>query len=157
MSQIPFVFTQIAQTRRNMVNVLDSLNTEQLNLIPAGFNNNIIWNFAHILSSAQALCYKVSGKPLRFDDPILGEFRKGSKPERAYTAKEIDWFKVVSVNSLSQLEKDYQSGYFEKYDLYPTSFGVELTSIEDAISFLPLHEGLHLGYMMAQRKLILRG
>jgi hypothetical protein len=139
MSQIPFVFTQIAQTRKNMVNVLDSLNTEQLNLIPAGFNNNIIWNFAHILSSAQALCYKVSGKPLRFDDPILGEFRKGSKPERAYTAKEIDWFKVVSVNSLSQLEKDYQSG------------------IEDAISFLPLHEGLHLGYMMAQRKLILRG
>jgi len=32
---------------------------EQLNKIPEGFNNNLIWNIAHCVVTQQLLCYKV--------------------------------------------------------------------------------------------------
>lgn len=154
MSLLKFTFNLIAQTRSNMVDIMDSFNVEQLNLIPKGFSNNIIWNFGHVISTTQVLCYKLGGKPVKVEENILTEFRKGTKPEKEYNLKEVDLLKLLSVNTLAKLEDDYLDGYFEEYSPYKTSYGVELCSIEDAIRFLPAHEGLHLGYIMALRKSI---
>ncbi|WP_407635809.1 DinB family protein [Solitalea canadensis] len=34
---------------------------DQLNKVPAGFNNNLIWNIGHEIVAQQALIYKSSG------------------------------------------------------------------------------------------------
>ena len=58
----------------------------------------------------------------------------------------------ISKITLESVERDFKEDRFMYFKKYITSFGVELKSVDDALSFLPVHEGLHLGYAMAIRK-----
>ena len=53
------------------------------------------------------------------------------------------------------MASDYDEGYFAEYKTYSTSFGLELRNIENAIIYNNIHEGIHLGHVMAQRKILL--
>ena len=46
------------QNRKACKKILDSLSIDQINQIPTGFNNNILWNCAHILAVQQMLLSK---------------------------------------------------------------------------------------------------
>lgn len=151
----PFLFKAITTTRSNFTKLIEGLSIDQLNEIPAGLSNNIIWNYGHIVSAAESLCYLLSGNETSIPEDLRKKYAKGTKPEAYIDQVEVDLLKKLSVELLQKLEKDYYGGLFKGYKTYPTSFGLELTAIEDAISFLPVHEGLHYGYAMAQRKMIL--
>jgi len=43
--------------------MIEDFSLEELNKIPEGFNNNIIWNIAHVIATQQALVYGLSGLP----------------------------------------------------------------------------------------------
>ena len=47
--------THLLATRNNLIQLIDSLTTEQLNKIQEGFSNNIIWNFVHNIVTKQLL------------------------------------------------------------------------------------------------------
>lgn len=51
-----------------------------------------------------------------------------------------------------QAALDYERGLFREFKAYQTSYGAKLKDIEQALQFNNVHEGLHLGYMMALRK-----
>jgi hypothetical protein len=51
--------------------------------------------------------------------------------------------------------KDYDAGFFPEYTTYTTSFGIDLKNIHDAIIFNNMHECLHYGYILAQKRAIL--
>lgn len=59
----------IKQARTAFIELLDGLTLEQLNTVPEGFNNNIIWNFGHIVVSTQTLVYVRTG--IRQDDSFV--------------------------------------------------------------------------------------
>ena len=42
--------------RKTSLKVLSGLSMVALNTIPPGFNNNLIWNFGHVVVSQQTLC-----------------------------------------------------------------------------------------------------
>jgi len=144
----------LQQTRGNVLNIVENLSIEQLNKIPPNFSNNVLWNFAHLVVTQQLLCYKLSGLPLKIPTDWVDKYRKGSKPEGSLTAAEIIPIKEKFVNLVDILQEDYENRIFQNYQSYPTSFGIELTNIEEAIQFNNVHEGLHLGYIMALRKSI---
>jgi hypothetical protein len=48
-------FNIIRQNREAFIRLLDGLIIEQLNEIPAGFNNNIAWNFGHMIVATNDL------------------------------------------------------------------------------------------------------
>ena len=49
----------ITRTSRKIISqLLQDFTLEQLNTIPEGFNNNIIWNIGHIVVVQQMLVYK---------------------------------------------------------------------------------------------------
>lgn len=54
----------IRKTRVKLLEMLSDLSTDQLNKIPAGFNNNIIWNLAHLVAAQQGICYLRAGLPM---------------------------------------------------------------------------------------------
>ena len=56
-----------------------TLTIEELNKIPEGFNNNIIWNFGHVIVSQQIICYKLSNQPLKVSDEYVNKICKGHK------------------------------------------------------------------------------
>ena len=145
----------IRQTRENMLNLMEGLSLEALNKVPARFNNNIIWNFGHMLVSQQLLCYRLSGLNTLMEDELILKYRKGTKPEAGVGEAEFEKLKGYAFSLLDRFEKDLKEGLFMEYQVYTTSYNVQLSSIEEAVAFNSLHESLHLGYAMAQRKLLL--
>ncbi|MGN8057591.1 DinB family protein [Pedobacter sp. 22163] len=145
---------QIKNTRIFILELVKDLSTEQLNKIPSGFNNNIIWNIAHLTAAQQNMCYIRSGLEITVEEKYFSPFLSGTKPEKFIEQKEIDLIYNVLLNSTDRLAADYSSHIFLKFDPWDKRYGMKLNSIEDAINFIPFHEGMHIGYIMALKKLV---
>ncbi len=145
----------IRATRNLFIQLLDGLTIVELNKVPGGFNNNIIWNFGHVIVSQQILCYKLSGLSLNIDDMYISKYAKGSKPESFVEENEVLFLKQKAIELVNMLVEDLEKNSFVDFKPYLTSFGVELSSIDDAIKYLTMHEGLHLGYVMALRRIMI--
>ena len=144
---------QIQQTTRNNVfQLLNNLAPRQLNFIPEGFSNNLLWNAGHILATQQLLLYSLSGQDMLLPGSFIDSFRKGTRPEEDYDEEMIDFIKEKLMPTAQQAALDYERGLFQAFKTYPTSYGIELKNIREAIQFNNVHEGLHFGYMMALRK-----
>lgn len=149
-------FEILRKTRATVLDAIEKLSLEQLSTIPAGFNNNIFWNVAHLVVTQQILCYKLSGQPMSISDELFENYRKGTAPERGkiVTQAELDLVKKLFTDLPIQFEKDYNEGIFTNYTVYETSMDVTLDSIEAAIAYNNMHEGIHLGSILALRKLV---
>ncbi|MEE1899057.1 DinB family protein [Flavobacterium rakeshii] len=133
---------------------LESYTLEQLNKIPQGFNNNLIWNIGHIMVSQQILVYGGAGLPMNVSGELLVKYRRGSKPETDATQEEINEIKNLLFSTIEKTEDDYKNGVFTTYNARTSELGFELSSVEDAIAFNNYHEGIHLGIMMQLKKFI---
>lgn len=144
----------IQATRKLFLTLLERLSIDELNVVPQGFNNNIIWNFGHVIVSQQILCYKLAGLPLKLDDTFVSKYSKGTKPEAFINDTELIFLKQQAVSLIDELVVDLEKGIFTSYTNYTTSFNVELNSVKDAVKFIAMHEGLHLGYAMALKRIV---
>jgi hypothetical protein len=141
-------------SRKMVAPFLENYTLEQLNKIPDGYSNNLIWNIGHIVVVQQLLIYKLAGLPIMISDEMVGKYMKGTKPEHIATQVEVDEIKALLFKTLDQTETDYSNKKFNKFQEYPTSTGFVLKSAEDAMTFNSFHEGLHIGIMMSLRKFV---
>ncbi len=148
--QDPLAITRV--NRKALEKMLDHYSLEELNKVPEGFTNNLIWNIAHVVVTQQLLVYKLSGLPMMVSDEMVNAYKKGTKTEGAVDQNEVDQVRELLFSTLDQTEKDIKAGVFKGFQEYPTSTGFVLKSIDDAMSFNNFHEGIHLGYILALRK-----
>lgn len=141
--------------RKNLLEVLQDLSLDDLLYIPDGFNNNIYWNIAHIVATQQLLHYYLSGNPFRIDKYWVETYKKGTLPNLDVQASEVEDLAFLLTETSKILLKDYDAELFSDYTPYSTSFGLDLKSIQDAIIFNNMHESLHYGYILAQKRAIL--
>jgi hypothetical protein len=144
----------IKKVRAFLLEGIKDLTTEQLNKIPEVFNNNIIWNLGHMVAAQQGICYKRAGLQPMISDEFWEKYRSGSKPDGIVDEAEIDYIKQVFFTSLDQLEADYDKNIFTGYTAWTTRYDVEIAGIDDALSFVPFHEGLHSGVIGTLKKLV---
>ena len=144
-------------TRTNFLNLLNEFSLEQINQIPQGFSNNLIWNFGHLVVTQQLLCYKLSENEMYISDELVNKYRKGTKPESDATLEEVEELKKLAFDLVEKFEKDYteNKAMFDSYSEYPTSYNYTLSNIEDTINFNNTHEGVHYGYALALRKVVI--
>jgi hypothetical protein len=145
---------RLKKTRLYLLDLINDLNTEQLNEIPYGFNNNIIWNLGHLIVSQQGLCYLRAGLKPVVGNEYFANFKPQTKPNNIIQTKEIDEIKTLFLSVVDKLEADYDESLFSNYGAFTTPYGVEITNIDDAIIFTLFHEGLHTGYIMAMKRLL---
>lgn len=143
--------------RNNLRNLLEGVSQEAMLAIPPGFNNNILWNIGHILSSHQALIYLRSGIPARVPDSLMANFRKGTSPAGWAPVPDASAVLEFLWSTPAQLREDLKGGAFLPYREYTTSFGLILTTLEDALSFANIHEALHFGVVSSLKKIVRRG
>ncbi len=134
--------------------MIAELSIDQLNRVPSAFNNNIIWNIGHLTAAQQGICYQRSGLSPVLADNLVTPFRGGTRPENFFGEQDIQQIKEAFIQSIDQLGADYAANCFIQYEAWKTRYGVEIKSIEDAIKFLPYHEGLHGGSVIALKKLV---
>ena len=145
----------LIQIRVNFKKLLESLPEAKLYEIPAGFKNNIIWHFAHTVVTQQILIYKLSGLPMMIGEALLAKYMKGTDGVADFLEGFKEEIVLTSYSTLEKLQTDILTPeIFSDFQVYPTSFGIELQSFEQAIRFNNIHESLHLGYAMAIRKVL---
>lgn len=142
----------IRKLRETTLGVIADLSLEELNKVPAGFNNNIVWNIGHMVAAQQGICYKRAGLPIVVEESYFERYKPGSKPERPVSQEEVEEIKSLLFSTLDQLEKDHSNGIFKEYGAFVTRYGVPLESVEDAIEFLPFHDGFHMAYLLALKR-----
>lgn len=150
-----YAFEVLKITQNNMLKTFEGLSIEELNRIPDGFNNNLIWNFGHVIATQQILCYGLSGNKAFVSNDIIDAYRKGTKPEGFVSAEAYKELISLSEVAIQQMEEDYAAGLFKEYKTYTTSYGTTISNIEEAIMFNNVHEGMHLGYCIALKKVVL--
>ncbi|UKJ07596.1 DinB family protein [Solitalea lacus] len=147
-------FEMLRKTRKSLLDLIGDLTIEQLNEVPAGFNNNIAWNLSHLVAAQQGVCYLRSNNKMIIDESYFSSYKPGSKPEGIISADEIEKTRDLLLGTIDQFEADYNNQLLSNYTPWTTRYGTELRTIEDATTFLLYHEGLHLGYIMALKRLV---
>ncbi len=150
------IFNFIRDSRQAFIHLIDELDLAQLNEIPTGFNNNIIWNFGHIVVATQGLCYVRTG--IIADASFIqfaSAYSKGTKPTYTVSQAEVDALKQIAIQSIDKIEEDYNNGLFQQIQPFATdTYKQSMSRIEDVISLTVGHDNLHYGYAIAQRRII---
>ncbi len=141
-------------SRKTLSQFLQGYTLEQLNAIPEGFSNNLIWNIGHIVVVQQLLVYNLSGLPMMVSEEMITKYKKGTKPQHNATQAEVDEIQSLLFETINQTKADLDNKIFKNYNEYPTSTGFVLKNAEDAIAFNVYHEALHIGIMMSIKKFI---
>ena len=144
----------IKKIRLVSLQLMQDLSLEQLNQVPQGFNNNILWNAAHLIAAQQGVCYMRAGLPTMISTEFYTAYKPGTMPTTSLVQEEVDDIKSLLLTTIDQFEADLDNNMFGNYMSWTTRYGVTLSSIDDAIDFLPFHEGMHVGYMMALKRLV---
>lgn len=148
----------ILHARNMILNITEGIPEEKMFQIPKGFNNNIYWNLGHVSATLALLTYKLSNLPIPLDEQFILSFGKGSSP-----ASWVDRSKIPTVNELKQILKelpvqvknDLNEKQFVNFKPYQTSAGINLQNIDDSLNFVFFHDGLHVGYILAQKRSLL--
>jgi len=146
---------EITRTSRKVLSqFLLGYTLEQLNTIPLGFNNNLIWNIGHIIVVQQMLVYNLSGLPMMVSNEMVEKYKKGTKPEGMVLQPEIDEIQSLLFETINQTKADFNAGVFKNYNEFTSMSGFTMKNAEDAMAFNYYHEAVHTGMMMSIRKFI---
>lgn len=141
-------------SRKVLLGFLEKYSLEELNKIPEGFSNNLIWNIGHIIVVQQLLVYKLSGLPTMVSNEMIEKFQKGTKPEHNVTQEEVDEIKVLLFSTLEKTKQDFEENIFQNYIEFTSMSGFTMKSAANAVEFNNYHEAMHTGIMMQIRKFI---
>jgi len=146
---------RIWETSRSIyLKFLENYSLEQLNAIPAGMSNNLIWNMGHVIVSQQKLVYTLSGLPMNISDSLFEKYQNGSRPDGKTTQTEVDEIKKLLLEMVEKTKSDFEAGIFNEFHPYQTKTGFHLGTLKEAVEFNNYHEGIHLGIMMSIKKYI---
>lgn len=145
----------ITLSSRNILHkFLTNYSLEQLNKVPEGYNNNLIWNIAHIVVVQQMLVYHLSGLPMLVSDEMVQKYKRDTKPEAPVTEEEVAQIKGLLYTTLEQTQKDFSEGIFKNYNAFTTMTGFNIRNVQEAMEFNNYHEGVHTGIMMRIAKFL---
>jgi hypothetical protein len=60
----------LREIRGFILRLVDGLSPEQLEAVPPGASNSILWNLGHLAVTQQLLHYKLSGLPMYLPDEV---------------------------------------------------------------------------------------
>jgi len=149
-----WAFEIAIKNRKLLKNFIENHTLEELNKVPEGFNNNVIWNIAHTIVTQQLLVYKLSGLPTMVSEEMIETYKKGTKTEGDLSQADVDTIKDLLYSTIEKTKEDYENKIFKTYSPYTVSTKSTLSNADEAIDFNNFHEGIHLGYILALRKSI---
>jgi len=135
-------FELLEQQRSVLLKKTEHLTTDQYNLVPPGFNNNIIWNMGHTLIITDSLLYS----NISFEIPIHGfdteGFKKGTKPERPTSDYVISQIRQSMSDTVPLFRKSLNAVSAS----FHMSQGDPLHTLisEKTLHFILFHEDMHL-------------
>lgn len=143
-----YVIKQFVRTRIVLKQTLENIKPEICLTVPWGFNNNILWQAGHILTTAEFFLFK--GKE-SIPESYQKLFGPGTKP--------ADWPTDVPYIETLLRQLDEQLERIQAIDV--NTFNEQLPkrligneTKEELAAFAAFHEAMHVGQIQAMRRLI---
>lgn len=146
----------LRRTRQSLVVAADAVPPEAWTETPAGLSNNVLWNVGHLAVTLDLLTYGLAGLDLPAPPEAVAAFRKGTSPADWDAPPDRESTRRLFLLGPDRLESDVRAGRFDgaPFRSYTTTPGVTLTDLDGALAFNLYHEGIHLGAILALRKLV---
>ncbi len=140
-----FLFDQLKVIRSNTINAVKEVSESQSELVPAGFNNNILWNLGHVYLVQEKFAFGFIPEPMQMPDGFTEFFGRDTKPS--------EWkVQPPTLPELIKLLEDQTSRIKEKLDNrldevvsnpFAMPSGLTLKTIGEFLTFSMYHEGMH--------------
>jgi hypothetical protein len=131
---------------------VEGLSRDQLLAVPAGAENNILWNLGHIVLSNYRLVYRPCGAAVPVASAWEGWFLPGTSPANwGGTPPSVDEVLAEFHAQVDRIQADYRKGAFKAYKPFQLKSGSSLESLDEALAFNLMHEGIHIGAIIALR------
>lgn len=141
-----FIYNHLKTVRSITENSIMRIKEEFADLIPPGYNNNIRWNFGHIVYVQELLAFQLSGIKQQIPETFALYFSAGTKPANWIgTPPTIDEIKEEMQQQNERIQKIHQSRLAEKLSVpYTNKGGVTFYTVGEAVLFSTYHEALHM-------------
>jgi hypothetical protein len=143
-------------SRNRLLQLTETIDYEILFKIPEGFNNNIIWQIGHCITSQQRHMYMRSGLPMYISKEFMESFKIGSSPASWSTTPDLNEVKHLLIYTVNQLESDLESGLFINYEPFELPIGFQVKNHVQALQAANYHEAEHSGRIFTYLKLLLK-
>ncbi len=144
-------------TRTNLISLLEPMTHEQLNQIPNGFSNNLIWHAGHIHFVQQYLIYHLCGSQMDLPPSFADKYGSGSRADGNVASSEcttiLSLLKKYHVQTVTDMSQDR----FQSFTPFSGSYfdvDYHLSNFEEAFGYNNIHEAVHLGYMRSMAKML---
>lgn len=141
-------------SRIRLLQLMETSNYEILFKIPAGFNNNIIWQIGHCITSQQRHMYMRSGLPMYISNEFMESFKIGSSPASWKFTPDVNELKHLLIDTVNRLELDLEAGLFVNYTPFELSIGFQVRNHVQALQAANYHEAEHSGRIFMYLKLL---
>ncbi len=151
----------IGATRRLMVDLLKEHSLEQINRIPPGFSNNLIWNAAHVAVGLHSVVFRrnnASDQEMAVmayyppSDAQIAGYSKGTRPTEDVDQAFVDMVcqQLLETTWFDTLRPEFLLP--DRYSSWTTMWGVELHDAGQGLTYINMHEGMHFGVCLGLRK-----
>ncbi|OCA89527.1 DinB family protein [Pradoshia sp. D12] len=145
------LFKQLADYRHELLVAVDSMNEDEVNIVPEGFRNNIRWNLGHVYLDQYLWIQHLTKEPIILPNHFNEWFGYGTSPEdwRGEVPK-LDYLKRLLAVQPFMIRDLYGERLEEEYSV--TESG--MFTVEQVLVRTIFHEGIHLGNILALKKLV---
>jgi hypothetical protein len=155
MTNIQTIASQNRIVRQKAEMILRSISEQSADKIPANWNNNARWHAGHLVVTPRLITYGLLGKPLGVPEEYRKWFGKGSSPSSWQNENPPSFEELIS-----QIVSSTDSLYEELSDLlevpyakpYTTSLGAVLHYPGESLMFSMVHDGIHVGLLLALKR-----
>lgn len=148
------LYKTVRMSRGYLLKEIAGLSAEQMLEVPEGAANNVLWNLGHIVYAHDRFTYGACGVESDVPASYTDLFKGGTSPS--------DWDEPPSVeevmghiqNATEKTYADYAAGKFDNYTPFELVPGFSIDSIDEALQFNCLHEGVHIGVILVMKRLL---
>lgn len=150
-----FEFEILKASRTRLLQLVETVDNKILFKIPETFNNNIVWQIGHCITSQQRHMYMRSGLPMHISQEFMEMFKIGSSPHTWKSSPDIDEIKHLLLYTVNQLSKDLQAEIFVDYQPFSLPLGITVNNHIQALQAANFHEAEHSGIIFSYLKLLI--
>jgi len=144
-----FEFEILKASRTRLFQLIESVDSKILFKIPENFNNNIVWQIGHCITSQQRHMYMRSGLPMHISQEFMETFKIRTSPHTWKSTPNVDQIKHLLLYTVNQLSKDLESGIFVTYQPFSLPIGISVNDHVQALQAANFHEAEHSGIILS--------
>lgn len=156
MTSYLFELEILKASRTRLLRIIETLDHDLLFEIPKNFNNNIIWQIGHCITSQQRHMYMRSGLPMHISLEFMESFKIGTNPHLWKAEPEVDEIKYLLLHTVEKLYTDLESKIFIDYTSFSLPNGLQINNHLQALQAANIHEAEHSGIILSYIKLLER-